>query len=68
MITTTRPAADLTRDWAVVARQPLDTMRWEWIVDARTLHRALDNGTAESRQRRDAGEFVLLARLRVGRK
>lgn len=53
----------LDRDWAIVARQPLDSMRWEYQVPIRELRAAIDGGKVRTLQRRDADCYVLLARM-----
>lgn len=49
--------------WAVVARQPKRTMRWQWSLNPADWRDALDAGRVDGCQRRDNGEFVLLGRL-----
>ena len=65
MITADRNANSLHAlgaDWAIVARQPLDSMRWEYQVDIRELRAAADKGVVATLQRRDVDCYVLLAR------
>lgn len=51
--------------WAIVARQPTDTMHWEWQVPCRDFRMALDAGQVLSRQRRGEECYLLEAKRRV---